>query len=346
MMFRVRRWLVLVTAWVLGILAVPQPSAAEDIDPTEEIVVWGDLFARWDGTRWMITTEVTLPYELTLSRDENAEFDTREFTLKTVIGCNKDWRLNKRRYEVGCVIEDFAMQAAVAERVVTEEDVARAQSVLDEIDAKLSGAKLQIQVADDGRVTNLDLEGVPRQSRRQSDIHETLRQVLSRIIVGFNLKLQKYNQLHEGKWYEYNSSLLSLPGASSTAAMGSNMIVHYLNPFQGHIIVQSIGKGMVAVDGAPVVYQGAAVDIQKIPVTLDMIGVSTFDKDGGYMLERVWAINGTTTASAMFTQQPYYNAGRIWNLGELDKPDCGPTRVVNGRKQSVPGLPKWEPIER
>jgi hypothetical protein len=330
------------TATALGAFAVPGAAGADDLDPTEEVVVWGDLFARWDDTRWMITTEVALPYEITLARDENQEFDTREVALKTVIGCNKDWRLNKRRYEVGCVIEDFAMQAAVSERRVTEQDIERAQAVLDEIDAKLSGAKLQLQVADDGRVTNLDLEGVPRQNRRQSDIQETLRQILSRVVVGFNLKLQKYNQLHEGKWYEYNSSILSVPGASSTAAMGSNLVVHYLNPFQGHIIVQSIGKGMVSVDGAPV----ANSAVQKMDIALELIGVSTFDKAQGYMLERVWAINGSTTAASMFVSQPYYNAGRIWTLGELDKPDCGPTRVVNGRKQRVAGLPSWEPIER
>ncbi|MEQ1501157.1 MAG: hypothetical protein ABMB14_02955 [Myxococcota bacterium] len=313
------------------------PSSAADTDVSadaaEEVVVWGDLFARWDDTRWMVTTELGLPYALVLAKDENAEFDAQELQLRTVIACSKEWKLGRHKFEVACRIEDFAIQAAIGERRVSPEDIARAQSVLDEIDAKLTGAALSLQVADDGRVTNLDLEGVPSSNRRQTEIHETLRQVMSRVIVGFNLKLRKFNQLNEGKWYEYNSTLMSMPVPPSIpATQGSNMVVHYLNPYQGQLVVQSIGKGLVAV--------------QDVNYTIDLIGVSIFDKDEGFMLERVWAIDGTTTASALFSSNGYFNAGRIWVLGKDTKPDCGPTQVVNGRGQSVEGLPKWVPIER
>lgn len=315
----------------------------------EEIVVWGDLFARWDDTRWMVTTEIGIPYPLTLSRDENAEFRTTEVQVRTVIGCSKEWKLGGHRYEVDCEIEDFAIQASIAEQRVNEADIARAKSVLDEIDAKLSGAKLQLQVADDGRVTNLSLEGVPKNNRRQSEMHETLRQILSRVVVGFNLKLRKFNQLNEGKWHEYNSTLMTMPmPADVGSGQGSSLVVHYLNPFQGQIVVQSIGKGMVQV---PPVREGSGAEAGNVGAAasnfeIELIGVSIFDKDEGYMLERVWAINGKPTASTFFNVSSYINNGRIFVLGTQDKPDCGPTQVVNGRRQSFPDLPKWQPIER
>lgn len=324
-------------------------AAADEDAPAEEIVVWGDLFARWDDTRWMVTTEIGIPYALTLSRDENVEFKTREIQLRTVIACSKEWKLGGHRYEVDCEIEDFAIQASIAEDRVKADDIARAQSVLDEIDAKLSGAKLQLQVADDGRVTNMALEGVPKNNRRQSEMHETLRQILSRVVVGFNLKLRKFNQLNEGKWQEYNSTLMSMPMPPDVGSgQGSSLVVHYLNPFQGQIVVQSIGKGLVQIPSpkeasASLSGEGAAPTIN---FTIDLIGVSIFDKEEGFMLERVWSIEGQNTASSFFSIGNYINNGRIWVLGTQDKPDCGPTRVVNGRRQVVPELPKWEPIER
>jgi hypothetical protein len=309
--------------WLLAL------ANAEEDDPAEEIVVWGDLFARWDDTRWFVSTESVLPYELKLKRDENTEFETNQVLFQTVIACDKEWKLGKRRYEVACRIEDFAMRAAIAEDVVSEKDVARAQLVLDQVDAKLTDATLSLQVAADGRVVNLGLDGVPRDNERESDIHETLRQVLSRAVVGFNLKMQRYNQLHEGKWAEYNSTVMSMrPGTP-----GSSMLVHHLNRYRGHVLVQSIGKGVTSLGG----------DTGTVNYELDFIGVSTFDDVEGFMTERVWALAGTSTASAFFDQGSYANMGRITMLGTDDRPDCGPSRVMNGRTQSYPFLPRWIP---
>jgi hypothetical protein len=319
-------------AWAAFLLALlPGGVAAADEEAAEEIVVWGDLFARWDDTRWFVSTEMALPYYMTLRRDENVEFQTDQVVLRTVIACSKEWKLNKRRYEVGCKLEDFAMRASIAEDVVTEKDVERAQQVLDEIDAKLTDAKLTLQVADDGRVMNIGLDGVPKDdSQRQSGIQETLRQVLSRVVVGFNLKMQKYNQLHEGKWVEYNSTVMDImPGAS-----GSNMLVHYLNRYRGHVLVQSIGKGTASVEnGAGTMNHWET----------NFIGVSTFDDQEGFMTERVWALDGSSTASAIFDQGMFFNAGKITMLGSSDRPDLGQSVVTNGRHQRLPFLPQWEP---
>ncbi|MCB9687078.1 MAG: hypothetical protein H6738_16920 [Alphaproteobacteria bacterium] len=308
------------------------PALAQD-DIAEEIVVWGDLFARWDDTRWLVKTEVGMPFELVFAADMNKELQVREFQVAAVLHCSKDWKLSGKKYEVGCALEDVALQAAVSERNVSEADVERAQGILDEIDRKLTGAILQLQVADDGRVTDLDLEGITTHNRRQNVMQETLRQVVSRMVVGFHMKMQKFNQLHEGKWYEFNSTLMSIPLPPGVpGSSGSSMMVHQLDRYKGHVLVQSVGKGTTEVSGNL--------------FTLAFTGVSIYDDREGFMSERVWALEGTPNASTLFNAAAsYFHAGRIAMLGPDDHPDLGPTRPVNGRSQHSPLLPAWQSIE-
>lgn len=340
---RIRTSLVAVAMGICTLAA--EPAQAQDPGAVEEIVVWGDLFARWDDTRWMIQTEVAMPYWVWLAKDENLSFKSDAFQIRTILACSKEWKLGRHRYEVDCQLEDFGIQSAVDEaKNLKEADVERAQKVLDEIDAKLTGAKLQLQVVDDGRVVGVDLEGVPKNNRRQSVIHETLRQVMSRVILGFDMKLRKFNQLHEGKWVEYNPALMSMPPPMvepsgggvpkqvGGASQGSSMMVHYLNKYKGHVLVQSIGRGLIVWD--------------SVNYNTDYIGVSIYDPDGGYMTERVWALDGMSTASSFFSTGNYWHAGRIQILGEDDRPDVGPTQVISTRGSSAPGLPPWVPIER
>lgn len=319
---------------LLAIAAAP----AQD-DAAEEIVVWGDLFARWDDTRWVIRTEIGMPYELTLYADQNKELQIREMQVAGVLKCSKDWQRGNHKYEVSCMLEDFALQGAISERNVSEADVTRAQEILDEIDAKLTGAVLQLYVADDGRVTNIDLEGVEKSNRRMSESAETLRQILSRMVVGFHMKMQKFNQLHEGKWHEFNPTVMTMPvpaNMTAGATQGSSMLVHQLDRYKGHVVVQSVGKGTT----------GLQVGESMVLYTLDFTGVSLYDDEEGFMTERVWALTGEPNASAMFQQTNYFHAGRIQLLGSADRPELGPTRPVNGRSQASPLLPAWVPLER
>ena len=53
-----------------------------------------------------------------------------------------------------------------------------------------------------------------------------------RDVVGFDLKLRKFNQLNEGKWQEYNTKLMSipLPSAWRTAALSLRTDKRYAHP--------------------------------------------------------------------------------------------------------------------
>jgi len=303
-------------------------SAAEtdDFDPTQEIVVWGDRFARWDDTRWYVETDIIQPWATMLRRDDNYEFPTQEFRIRAIFACEKQAREGRRRYEVACTIEDFGMVANLSTRSAapTEARLRRAKLVLSEVDAKLTGAAMQLRVADDGQVKGIDLEGVPTRNRRQSRMQQTLTQIMSRLIVGFHLEMQEGNQLHEKVWVEYNSPLLLL----QTYSQGSNYIKHYLNKFEDQILVQSIGRGVSTNQSFE----------SRFDLHLD--GVALFSADDGYLTERVLAVEGES-ASGSFNIVHYAHHGAVRLLGTRDRPECGPSQLVNGRAQRIAALPSW-----
>jgi hypothetical protein len=364
--------------------AAPRSDSVWTDDKTEEIVVWGDRFARWDETRWLIKTEVVTPYPFLFMQEKNAAVYVSGFQVEAVMACNKAWKLGRKHYEVDCRLEDVALQASLADRA-TDGRIATGNSILSELDQKLTGAKLQLQVADDGRVTSIDLEGIGKDTDREQYIQETMRQVLSRVSVGFDMKMQKFNQLHEGKWIEYRSRLMSMPlPANSTATQSNSTVINYLSFYKGQVMVQSIGEGLISVpalgsaagerwggfssaststpSGASQGSGGLGSDAPseskgwgdstpqsfEVPETnydTSLVGVSIYDPDEGFMTERVFAVEGKPTASALFNNGTYWHAGRIRILDETEKPSLRMTAIISPRGQPISGLPKWVPIE-
>lgn len=330
---------------LLAPLAAADEADTEEVDVTQEIVVWGDRFARWDNTRWFIETEVVQPWPLLLARDQNLEFETQEYRIRTIFACEKTHELSLRRQEVDCVIEDIGILANLANRRFNDERARNAQLVLDEIDGKLTGAAMQLRVADDGRVMGIEIEGIPTRNRRQNRIQQTLTQMMARLIVGFDLELQDGNQLHQGVWVEQNTKLLFL----ETQSQGSNYVKHYLDPYQGQIVVQSIGKGISTVEqmtstslsGDNVGRVGMRGQSLENRFKLRLDGVSLFDAREGYLIERVWAIEGRSNPAGTFVTLKYNHTGTVRVLGTQDRPDCGPSIIVNGRHQHWPQLPAY-----
>ena len=113
-------------------------TALEDDDIDYSITVYDDMFARWDGTRWFVATEVTVPDPVVFQARNNWEFRSTKYQVRTIIACEKDWRRSRRRFEVDCTIEDFGMQSIAQDR----DNPARVQQILDEIDTALSGSCL------------------------------------------------------------------------------------------------------------------------------------------------------------------------------------------------------------
>ncbi|MCB9677783.1 MAG: hypothetical protein H6737_21955 [Alphaproteobacteria bacterium] len=349
-------------------------AADEPDDFAEVVLVWPDKFARWKDTRWLIATEVVIPTGMVFARTDNQGFRTFAWQIKAVIACDQDYKLGGKHIEVLCEIEDVAIQATSYNRFKREKDKQLVQEVLDELDHKLTNAKVQLQVSDRGSVTNVDLEGLPRKNQREGLINETLRQVTARMMYPFHMKLPK-SGVKEGNWPEFDSELMSMP--SLDGVRGFTTIVHWMNFYKGYLLVQDIGSGVVevtslpsrieglneGVDGggsaskdvgagtgadAPTLFSGLGLDEEPaIVVTtwkLHMDGVSIYNVDNGIMEERVWSMSGTPTASNESLLK-YWYSGRIQLLGADDDIDIGPTQQISYPGLEVEGLPVWLPAD-
>jgi hypothetical protein len=312
--------------------------AADKKDVAEEIIVYGDDFARWDNTRWLVQTELMLPLGVTFASEQNQAFFSHAFQIRAVIACDKDAKLSRKRWEVSCEIEDVGLLVTTFRQWRRERDREVVQKVLDELDAKLTGLDIQMQVDETGGVTNFDLEGLVADNSRERNIQESLRQVVSRMMAGFHLRIPDHAQ-RAGQWIEYHSELMDIP--SLTSSRGSSTMVHLVTPYKdGLQIVQTVGEGSasvnlpsyskevfstsrtseaVEVDSGKSAGFGAvggatadAPELNPIPSSdgpgtesdieatfaMKASGVAVFRKSDGIMSERVWVVTGMPTASA------------------------------------------------
>lgn len=302
-------------------LLFSSPAVAAESDVDGEVIVYGDPFRRWDGTRWAITTEMVLPSPMTLAKNENVAFRTMAMQLRGVLLCELDGSLGKRKMEINCTIESVGLQAAAIEKKHL-----RVGEVLDEIDDKLSGARLQMQVSADGRVTNVDLEGVAEaRNARERAIQETLRMVVYRLVVGYDLKLRKGGLVfQERQWTEYHSPLMTMP--SSTRSTGTSLVVHQMHDYRGYWTVQTKGSGLLK--------EG------DLSLQAKLDGVTIFDKELGFLTERVWTLRARSTGAMLFNRT-YWHSGRVQMLGRTQAWDVGPTRQVAPPNETQEGLANW-----
>lgn len=358
-------------------------QAAPEDEFAEEIIVYGDEFARWDDTRWLVQSELLLPLGIVFAADENVSFRSPALQVRAVIACDKDGKLSRRKWEVSCAIEDIGILAASEREWKREKDREKVQLVLDQLDAKLTGAQVQMQVVEDGGITNFDIEGLDTSNERERLIQESLRQVVNRVMAGFHLRIPDHAQ-RGGQFVEYNNELMDLP--SDTGARGSTTMVHLVTPDRpkaGLQLVQTVGEGTISSvlpsfvvenpfhefddtsgsatsGGGGSLGSGAAaptveaptdarqtVEAVEVTYTMKATGVALFEKATGIMTERVWACTGRATAGSAggVDTGPYRNVGRIQMLGTGDKPDVGPTRQVAWPGRQMVGLDPWVDIE-
>jgi hypothetical protein len=103
------------------------------------LALYGDPFARWDRTRWLVEAEA---------------FVSEALQLRAVLACDKEPRLGQKRFEVSCEIEDVGL-TVVSTRSQGPADRERVARVLSELDARMTGLRAQLQVDAEGGVRAL-----------------------------------------------------------------------------------------------------------------------------------------------------------------------------------------------
>lgn len=189
--------------------------------------------------------------------------------------------------EVVCTVESISMSARPYP--TDEEDTLL---VLEEYRQWFAGSTWQVRVAADGRVMDVDLEGVDKTDDRMAQIHETLRQLARRVLTPLDLSLPRKSAEVGDTWKQKGTPLLfQLMTTWGTA--GGTVMKHTLESTEGNVArISSGGRGNVAT--------GLDLEVGS-GETVNMIGGGSarYDTDRGLLLWRQVAVSGEVTAGSL-----------------------------------------------
>ncbi len=277
--------------------------------------------AQWDLSegahhRWALETEVVLPWFVRLFADRNIDVRARNVGLKMVLDCTAE-RPGKRAGYLVCTVEDAALTGATFPN-----ERGRLQPVLEEMDAKLTGARADLVLRPDGHIRTIKLEtkSISRfRNLRTRYMEEAIRTFFVRAVAAFDVKMPRQGVTDES-WPQFESTLMGLPTQKGTA--GSGKLVHQADlsgsRTEGELYVASVGRATL-VDGARL-DNGSPYYLDT-----DLSGYTVFDVDGGRVDEAVWTMWGEPTASAGAFARPYASRVAVRALDPGQSIDLGPT---------------------
>lgn len=176
-------------------------------------------------------------------------------------------------------------------------DEADTELVLEEYRQWLAASTWQVRFGPDGRVMDVDLEGIEKSDDRMSEIHETLRQLARRVLTPLDLSMPQKAVAAGASWKQKGTPLLfQLMTTWGTA--GGTVMRHRLESQQGMIVrIESEGRGNVAT--------GLDLEVGS-GETVNMIGggYARVDTARGVILWRQVGVSGELTASSLQPGDP------------------------------------------
>jgi len=304
------------TISMLGALATSPALAADE--PT------------WDWSqdhRYYLETEVRLPLLMWFFREFNEQARVTAFQVRMVAECSPAV-VGKRRSEVLCDLTDVGIKAS---GLPQEEGLL--QPILEELDERLTGSTVQLIVRSDGRLANIDMEGLDRRYRRVGRMNENLRLIVTRAFAGLDLPLPEAGpdgELHP-QWVQADSWILRAPVA--TGNLGIAQVVHETpDPSARVLHVDTAGRGMVVPGGGG----------NRYDVVLE--GTADFDTAQGRLLDRSWTMVGVPTPGSAIAEgtagYPYLQVGRVMHLPNGQRIDVGETEAL-GPLDGPSALQQW-----
>ncbi len=277
--------------------------------------------------RYLLQVQVRLSELMWFKATLNREVRVVEFRANVITNCRCNGALGKKAWRVNCKIEDIALQAAP---VVQEAGLL--QAVLDEMATNYRGATAQLQFMTDGRLRNIDLEGVDKRNRRIAEIHETMRLILVRALAPLDLQLPKKGDDGErGFWKQSNVLAMAFP--SNQGTMGSSSVEHRIVKQEGDILtLNTEGRGTLGTGETIIV---ANQERPKNLYDMSISGSAEFDRGRGVLLRRDYMVQGMPTASSLMAEGaqgiPYVQAAHVELIAPGQPlPELGATKELAG----------------
>jgi len=315
------------TGLILGGLWASPAAAADGL-------VWN-----WDGDvkrTYLLRSQVLLPEFMQFNKERNRDARVTEFLVSIITTCNATEKLGKDKYELKCVIDDFAMSGSPP-----KSDAGKLTAIFDEMDAKLvDGGWVQIIFATDGRIMDYDLEGVDKSNTRNRSIQENMRLLLGRVFASMDMQLPKKGVAPDVPW-EQKSSPLAMHFPSEFGTFGSADVHHQITKAGDSPEIATSGRGTLGPGEFISVRTGS--DRLKNQYDLDYRGVAVFDTKSGTLTEHEYLVEGMPTPSSMAAEGGegvgYVQMTRLELLPEGQAaPALGPNEEVAPTRQYASGL--------
>lgn len=292
---------------LLGALGSADAAAAEGL-------AW-----KWDGPRrYWLHTEVGLPGALPFRATENVDVLVHEFALTAATTCSPTRPIGKTKWQITCDIDDAAIIA-----VPSDGSTGRAQIVVDEWAKTLEDhASVTFVLGADGRLAQLELDGLDKSNRRTAEIAQTLREMVLRAFATMDLALPKQGSDGGNEWTQRGAVAMGF--LSSTGTIGAAVVRHRVTGAEGGLVeITSTGEGSMA-------------QSSDNPVTFlfDLSGGALFDTATGTLSQRWFQSKAVQSASSVAIGAP----SAAPTAGSAMSPGGRSTGgAVNATAQSVSG---------
>ena len=266
-------------------------------------VAWATTGLAWqwgaeEERRYFMEAELLLPETVVLSQAENINVRVSEITMTLVTTCRLVPPPGKKSFELSCSVDDIRLVGAPVRA-----DAGRLLPVLDQLDAAMLQAEIQVTMTRDGRVRTVSLEGLEDRLRRLRMIEETMRLMVQRGFAGLDLRMPKKGD-DEGRAWE-DSSSLSLGFLTMMGTYGKGLVYHGVTEVDGDVVrIESQGGGvmMPGNDQTIVTPDGSSVSRSRDSYEMVHRGVTLFDVAKGAVVERTYQVTGLPTSSSQIAE--------------------------------------------
>jgi hypothetical protein len=312
-------------------------AQAESI--AEEVVIYSDPLAPWEGTRWWVGAESISAVDRLQVQAKGGAFSAPAWQVETVIGCHVVQR-KRRGGVVECVPEEVAVRVATQTSWQRAEDRRTVAGGVQDLRTELLASSLRLRVRGYGDVTVL---------KEQSGTGATVR-VLGRAMDAFNLELPDTGWRHGDQWTSIREPLLDLNTGRGT--FGLEVAVHMGSLYKGQRVIQTLASSQKETvvgtfretDDTWERFQpcwtpdGGVPEERTVRSTLHLDAVGLLDADLGFVTERVWSVIGVGAT-------PLMRSGRLRLLDEDEDVALGASGQVSAPKTKRPELPVWGPLD-
>jgi len=276
--------------------------------------------------RYHLEVRVDLPVSWRVTAVQNTEARVTIVEVELATTC-KAVEGTRTGWDVECLIDGASIRG-----VPYQDEVGRLLPILVEWDELLTGATVQFAFGLDGRVRELELEGLGMASadRRTNDIAEKLTHLVVRAFAPLDLQLpKKGDDGGKGAWRQKESLVFGFP--TTSGSLGSAVIEHKITELVGDDVdLATTGHGVMG-PGETVMVGGSEQTANLYDLTVE--GTARFDRATGRLISRDYKAVGTLTSSSIDAATSaggeYVQVASLrWLVDDAPVPDLGPTGEI------------------